>query len=131
MYTLKSLKQLLKLYMDIYNNVCNKFSSLTHILSGNGIEFKNFLFANVAKQLADEYKVYLPLYHPQSNSRTESFYHFLKACISRHVSKTLEWDQVILLACAAYNYLPNEHSKESPFFLIFACNPVLILNTLL
>ena len=35
------------------------------------------------------------------------------------------------LACAAYNFIPNEHSKESPFFLMFGRDPVLPLNTLL
>ena len=38
---------------------------------------------------------------------------------------------VIPLACAAYNFIPNEHSKESPFFLMFGRDPVLPLNTLL
>ena len=41
-------------------------------------------------------------------------------------SKTL-----IPLACAAYNFIPNEHSKESPFFLMFGRDPILPLNTLL
>ena len=35
------------------------------------------------------------------------------------------------LACAAYNFIPNEHSKESSFFLMFGRDPVLPLNTLL
>ena len=35
------------------------------------------------------------------------------------------------LACAAYNFIPNEHSKESPFFFMFGRDPVLPLNTLL
>ena len=35
------------------------------------------------------------------------------------------------LACAAYNFIPNEHSKESPFYLMFGREPVLPLNTLL
>ena len=35
------------------------------------------------------------------------------------------------LACAAYNFIPNEHSKESPFFLMFGRDPILPLNTLL
>ena len=35
------------------------------------------------------------------------------------------------LACAAYNFMPNEHSKESPFFLMFGRDPVLPFNTLL
>ena len=43
----------------------------------------------------------------------------------------LEWDDLVPLACAAYNFLPNEHSKESPFFLMFGRDPVLPLNTLL
>ena len=43
----------------------------------------------------------------------------------------IEWDALIPLACAAYNFLRNEHSKESPFFLMFGRDPVLPLNTLL
>ena len=35
------------------------------------------------------------------------------------------------LACAAYNFMLNEHSKESPFFLMFGQDLVLPLNTLL
>ena len=35
------------------------------------------------------------------------------------------------LACAAYNFIPNKHLKESPFFLMFGRDPVLPLNTLL
>ena len=56
---------------------------------------------------------------------------FLKACICKHVSPQLEWDDLVPLACAAYNFLPNEHSKESPFFLMFGRDLVLPLNTLL
>ena len=43
----------------------------------------------------------------------------------------LEWDILVPLACAAYNFIPHEHSKESPFFLMFGRDPVLPLNTLL
>ena len=43
----------------------------------------------------------------------------------------VEWDILVPLACAAYNFIPNEHSKESPFFLMFGRDPVLPLNTLL
>ena len=61
----------------------------------------------------------------------EGFHTFLKACISKHVTLQLECYDLVLLACAAYNFLPNEHSKESPFFLMFGRDPVLPLNTLL
>ena len=43
----------------------------------------------------------------------------------------LEWDILVPLACAAYNIIPNEHSKESPFFLMFGRDPVLPFNTLM
>ena len=43
----------------------------------------------------------------------------------------MDWISVIPLACAAYNFLPNEHSKESPFFLMFGRDAVLPLNSLL
>ena len=55
----------------------------------------------------------------------------MKACISKHISPQLEWDALVPLACAAYNFIPNEHSKESPLFLMFGRDPVLPLNTLL
>ena len=50
--------------------------------------------------------------------------------MSKHVSTRLEWDDVVPLACAAYNFMPNEHSKESPFFLMFGREALLPLNTL-
>ena len=31
----------------------------------------------------------------------------------------LEWDDILPLAAAAYNWFPNEHSKEPAFFLMF------------
>ena len=61
----------------------------------------------------------------------ESFHYFLKACISKHITPHIEWDDVVPLACAAYNFLPNEHSKQSPFFLMFGRDASLPLNKLL
>ena len=43
--------------------------------------------------------------------------------MSKHISKTMEWDEVVNLATAAYNFFPNEHSRESPFFLMFGRDP--------
>ena len=37
----------------------------------------------------------------------------------KHISKNREWDDVAPLATASYNWLPNQHSKESPFFVMF------------
>ena len=51
--------------------------------------------------------------------------------MTKHISTTMEWDQVVHLATAAYNFFPNEHSRESPFYLMFGRDPQLPLNTLL
>ena len=101
------------------------------MLSYNGTEFKNKMFVQVAKELGLEYMLYTPPYHPASNGRIEGFHAFLKVCIAKHVAPQLEWDVLIPLACASYNFIPNEHSKESQFFLMFGRDPVLPLNTLL
>ena len=118
----------LQAYID---NVYSKFGGSLKILSDNGTEFKNKISEQVAKELGVVYKLYTPPYHPASNGRIEGFHAFLKACISKHISPQLEWDDLIPLACAAYNFMPNKHSKESPFFLMFGRDPVLPLNTLL
>ena len=101
------------------------------ILSYNGTEFKNTIFDQVTKELGAVHKLYTPPYHPPSNGRIEGFHAFLKACIAKHVAPQLEWDVLVPLACTVYNFIPNEHSKESPFFLMFGRDPILPLNTLL
>ena len=73
----------------------------------------------VAEQLGVERKTYTPPYRPQSNGCIEGFHNFLKACLSKHISRNREWDDVTPLATASYNWLPNQHSRESPFFIMF------------
>ena len=124
----KTAEEVLQAYVD---NMYSKFGGSIKILSDNGTEFKNKIFEQVAKELGVIYKLYTPPYHPASNGRIEGFHAFLKACISKHIAPQLEWDDLVPLACAAYNFIPNEHSKESPFFLMFGRDPVLPLNTLL
>ena len=113
------------------NNVYSKFGGSLKILSVNGNEFKNKMFEQICKELGLEYKLYTPPYHAALKGRIEGFHAFLKTCIAKHVAPQLEWDVLIPLACAAYNFIPNEHSKESPFFLMFGRDSVLLLNTLL
>ena len=124
----KMVKTVLKAYMD---NVYCQFGGSIKILSDNGTEFKNKLMEEVSEELGVEYKIYSPPYRPQSNGRIESFHYFLKACIAKHIAPQLEWDDIVPLACAAYNFLPNEHSRESPFFSMFGRDPLLPLTKLL
>ena len=124
----KKASDVITAYID---NVYSKFGGSKKILSDNGTEFKNQLFEKIAKELGVEFKCYTAPYHPQSNGRIEGFHHFLKSCMTKHISTTMEWDQIVHLATAAYNFFPNEHSKESPFFLMFGRDPRVPLNTLL
>ena len=113
------------------NNVYCWFGASHKILTDNGKEFKNALLNEVAKEIGVEHKIYSPPYHPQSNGKIESFHYFLKACMSKHMRTVGDWDDVVPLACAAYNFLPNEYSRESPFFLMFGRDPILPINKLL
>ena len=124
----KKAEMVLKAYM---NHVYCKYGGSFKIFSDNGTEFKNKLMEEVSRELGVEYKVYSPPYRPQSNGRIESFHYFLKACIAKQINPQLEWDDVVPLACAAYNFLPNGHSRESPFFLVYGWDPLLPLNKLL
>ena len=124
----KMAKTVLKAYMD---NIYCQFGGSIKILSDNGTEFKNRLMEEVSEELGVEYKIYSPPYRSQSNGRIESFHYFLKACIAKHIAPQLEWDDIVPLVCTAYNFLPNEHSRESPYFLMFGRDPLLPLTKLL
>ena len=101
------------------NHITFPFGVCRKLLTDNGTEFKNDLFSQVAEQLGVERKIYTPPYQPQSNGRIEGFHNFLKLCLAKHISRNREWDDVAPLATASYNWLPNQHSKESPFFVMF------------
>ena len=56
----------------------------------------------------------------------ESSPRFIKDCIHKFsVDGVLEWDQLLPNATAAFNWLPNEYSQESPYFLYFRCDSYL------
>ena len=100
-------------------HVAFTFGNSRKILSDNDTEVKHALFEEMAKQLEVERKIYSPVYRPQANGRIEGFHKFLKECICKHMVNNLEWDDILSLAAAAYNWFPNEHSKEPAFFLMF------------
>ena len=112
------------------NHITFPFGVCRKLLMDNGTEFKNDLFSRVAEQLGVERKIYSPPYRPQSNSRIEGFHKFLKSCLAKHISRHHEWDKVVPLATASYNWLPNQHSKESPFFVMFGRDAVTNLSRL-
>ena len=113
----KSAETVVKAYV---RGVYSKYGGSRKILSD---KFKNILFEQVAKDLGIEHKVYSPPYHPASNGRIGGFHSFLKACLAKHISSSMEWDEMAHIASSVYNFLPNEHSREAPFFLMFGRDP--------
>ena len=100
------------------------FSGSARILTDNGSEFKNEQMDEMCKQL-DVKKVYSPVYTPKANSTLEAWHHFFKACVAKHIrGNAAEWDEVVPLAAAAYNFFPCQASGESPFVLMFGRDPI-------
>ena len=106
------------------NHIAFPFRVSRKLLTDNGTEFKNSLFAEVAQELGLERKIYSPPYRPQSNGVLEGFHKFLKASFAKHISRHKEWDNVAAMAAASYNYMPNQHSKEAPFYIVFGRDAV-------
>ena len=113
------------------NHISFPFGVCRKLLTDNGTEFKNELFNTVAEQLGVERKIYTLPYRPQSNGHIEGFHNFLKTCLSKHISRNREWDDITLLATASYNWLPNQHSRESPFFIMFGRDAITNLQHLI
>ena len=79
----------------------------TKILTDNGTKFKNEVFRDMLQKLGTEKLIHSPPYRPQSNGRIEGFHRYLKACIAKHMTNGLEWDQIMAMATATYNYFTN------------------------
>ena len=51
--------------------------------------------------------------------------------MGKHISKNLEWDNVIPMATAVYNFFSHTPSRERPFFLMFGSDLLTGLQQLL
>ena len=70
-------------------------------------------------------RVFTPVYTPECNGKLEGWHKFFKACVAKHIrGNNVEWDELVPLAAAAYNFFPCQTSKESPFVLMFGRDPV-------
>ena len=100
------------------------FGGSVRILTDNGTEFKNEQMDKLCKQLNIK-RVYSPVYTPEANGRLEAWHRFFKACVAKHIrGNATEWDEVVPLAGAAYNFFPCQASRESPFVLMFGRDPI-------
>ena len=100
----------MQLCLDIF--LTFGFPRILH--SDDGAEFKLKLIEHLAQQLGVK-KTYVSPCHPQSNGKLESSHQFIKDCKRKFpIDGILEWDQLLSYATAAFNWLPTEHSQESP-----------------
>ena len=113
----KRAEDVIKAYID---HICWSFRPSRKILTDNGTEFKNRLWAEVFKKLKTEQK-FTPIYSSQCNGIIEGFHKFLKATIAKQLETHVEWDDLVWKATAAYNFFPTESSGVAPFFLMFRC----------
>ena len=100
------------------------FGGSTRILTDNGTEFKNEQMDKLCAQLNIK-RIYSPVYTPEANGRLEAWHRFFKGCVAKHIcGNAAEWDEVVPLAAAAYNFFPCQASGESPFVLMFGRDPI-------
>ena len=113
-------KQAEEIVQAYLNKVYYRFGGSRKILSDNDTEFKNKVFEEVSKKLRCEVRAYSPPYQSQSNGRIECFHKFLKACMGKHINKNREWDDVVPMATAAYNFSCIHQVEKGHFPLCLA-----------
>ena len=117
---------MIKAYID---HICCPSGPSKKILTDNGTEFKNKLWTEVFDKLKTEHK-FTPIYSLQCSGRIEGFHKFLKATIVKQLQTSIEWDDLVWKATAAYNLFPTESSGMASFFLMFGCEAA-VKHTLL
>ena len=97
----------------------HSFRGSRKILSDDGSEFKNSLFAKVATLVWIKHSFSSP-YRPQAIACIEASCKFHKKCIRKFTMKgEVDWEEVVNITYTAYNFFPNSQSHESAFFLMF------------
>ena len=100
------------------------FGGSKRMLTDNRTEFKNEQIDKLCAQLNIK-RIFSSVYTPEANGRLEAWHHFFKGCMAKHIrGNAAEWDEVVLLAAAAYNFFPCQASGESPFVLMFGRDPI-------
>jgi transposase InsO family protein len=123
----KNAETVINAYLE---SIYSKEGGSAVLLTDNGREFNNTLWKKIATELNLKHIFSSPWY-PQGNGRIENFHNFLKTCIRKYVHIGQEWDKCLHIATYAYNCVPHQSSRESPFFLMKARDPILHLSQLL
>lgn len=105
----------------LVDEIFTKFSMPEIILSDRGSNFCSKLFKNICKLFGIQH-IKTTAFRPQSNGSLERFHRTMKTYLAQF-AEVREWDQLINMACYAYNTTKNSTTKHSPFYLMFGRAP--------
>ena len=105
--------------IELFSEIMLEFGFPRILHSDNGTEFKSRLIEHLSQQLGIK-KTYNSPHHPQAKGKLESSHRFIKDFIRKFsIDGTLEWDQLLPYATAAFNWFPNEHPLRITTHLYF------------
>ena len=106
-------------------NIYSLFGGSKVLISDNGTEFKNSLFARVCEVL-NMTKHFITAYLPSSNL-VERHHSSLKKCITKFCKKDASWwDEIIPYVCMVQNLFPHTLEGESVMFKMFGRDPIIL-----
>ena len=101
------------------------------IVTDRGSNFTSQLFNNLCKELRTKHKT-TTAYHPQSNGMTERFNKTVVEMIRKYIDDGFEqWEEVLGPMAAAYRNSVHSSTMESPYFLVTARDPNMVIDRFL
>ena len=101
------------------------------ILTDRGGEFRNRVMELLCQKLNIGHIITSP-FNPQANGRCERTHRAMTSCLMKICNKDQsDWDQCLPFFTGAFNTSKSSASKFSPFYLVFARDPILPVQTLL
>ena len=102
------------------------------IVSDRGTEYVNTAIDLLCTELHIKRSITTP-YHPAANGKTERCHRFLNDIIAKSVQHRThsEWEEALPNALLAMRTCVNDSSKYTPYFLLYARDPVLPVDTIL
>ena len=101
------------------------------IVTDRGANFTSRLFNGLCKELKTKHKT-TTAYHPQSNGMTERFNKTVVEMIRKYIADGFEhWEEVLGPMASAYRNSVHSSTMESPYFLITARDPSMVIDRFL
>lgn len=95
------------------------------LITDEGRQFISKTFQNLCKEFNIEH-IQTTAYHQQANGKTEKFMKFMNDTISTALSNQYKnWDYFLDLCLLTYRVTLNRTLNDTPFYLIYARDPIL------